>query len=140
MLTGHPPLSNYDLTAVGLGGFVTNKGWIELGNPASVKISLKLFNINNCSARASSVRASSSDPSEFAEVRDLGEFKHALRALRTAAQFVCPWNMSFLALEGFLIQSDFCKLELAGDDKLASTLPSLWTSSSRLTRTDGGTP
>jgi hypothetical protein len=46
-LTGHPPLSNYDLTAVGNGRFVTRKGWIELGNPASVKISLKLFNINN---------------------------------------------------------------------------------------------
>jgi len=67
-LTGHPPLSNYDHTTVGLGGFVTSKGWIELGNPVSVKISLKLFNINNCSARASSVRASSSDPSEFVEV------------------------------------------------------------------------
>jgi hypothetical protein len=58
-LTGHPPLSNYDQTTVGLGGFVTSKGCIELGNPVSVKISLKLFNINNCSARASSVRASS---------------------------------------------------------------------------------
>jgi hypothetical protein len=121
-LTGHPPLSNYDLTAVGLGGFITSKGWIELGNPASVKISLKLFNINNCSARASSVRASASDPLEFAEVRDLGEFKLALRALRTAAQFVCPWNMSYLALEGFLIQTDYCKAELAGDDRPASTL------------------
>ena len=30
--------------------------------------------------------------------------------------------MSFLALEDFLIQTDFCKLELAGDDKPASTL------------------
>ncbi len=30
--------------------------------------------------------------------------------------------MSFLALEGFLIQTDFCKLELAGDYKPASTL------------------
>jgi hypothetical protein len=99
---------------VGLGGFITSKGWIELGNPASVKISLKLFNINNCSARASSVRASASDPLEFAEVRDLGEFKLALRALRTAAQFVCPWNMSFLALEGFLIQTDYAGLPVDG--------------------------
>ena len=120
-LTGHPPLSNYDLTAVGLGGFITSRGWIELGNPASVKISLKLFNINNCSARASSSRATA-NPHEMADVRDLGEFKLALRALRTAAQFVCPWNMSFLALEGFLIQTDYCRAELAGDEKPASTL------------------
>ncbi len=113
-LTGHPPLSNYDLTAVGLGGFITSRGWIELGNPASVKISLKLFNINNCSARASSSRATA-NPHEMADVRDL-------RALRTAAQFVCPWNMSFLALEGFLIQTDYCRVELAGDERPASTL------------------
>ncbi len=32
-LTGHPLLSNYDLTAVGLGGFATSKGRIELGKP-----------------------------------------------------------------------------------------------------------
>ncbi len=54
-------------------------------------------------------------------MRDLGELKLALRALRTAAQFVCPWNMNFLALEGFLIQTDYCRLELAGDDRPAST-------------------
>jgi hypothetical protein len=86
-----------------------------------VKISLKLFNINNCSARASSSRATA-NPHEMADVRDLGEFKLALRALRTAAQFVCPWNMSFLALEGFLIQTDYCRAELAGDERPASTL------------------
>jgi hypothetical protein len=121
-LTGHPPLSNYDLTSVGLGGFVTSKGWLELGNPSSVKISLKLFNINNCRARASNSRAASMTPDDFAEVRDLGEFKLALRALRTAAQFVCPWNMSFLALEGFLTQTDYCRAELAHDDRPALTL------------------
>jgi hypothetical protein len=49
---------------------------------------------------------------------DLGEFKLALRALRTAGQFVMPWNYSFLALEGFLLQSNFCKNELIGDDRL----------------------
>jgi hypothetical protein len=53
-------------------------------------------------------------------VRDLGEFKLALRALPTSTQFVCPWNMSFLALEGFLIQTDYCKAELAGDDRPTS--------------------
>ena len=120
-INGHPPLSNYDLTAVGMAGFITPRGWVELGNPASTKISLKLFNINNCAARASASRASSS-PDELVEINDLGEFKLALRALRTAAQFVSPWNFSYLALEGFLIQTDFCKSELSADSKPASTL------------------
>ena len=120
-INGHPPLSNYDLTAVGLGGFVTSRGWLEIGNPASTKISLKLFNINNCAARASASRAAAS-ADELLEVADLGEFKLALRALRTAAQFVAPWNFSYLALEGFLLQTDFCKVELASDAKPAHTL------------------
>jgi hypothetical protein len=120
-INGHPPLSNYDMTAVGLGGFVTAKGWLELGNPASTKISLKLFNINNCTARASASRAAAASD-ELLEVADLGEFKLALRALRTAGQFVMPWNYSFLALEGFLLQTDFCKAELLGDDRPAATL------------------
>ena len=33
-----------------------------------------------------------------------------------------PWNYSFLALEGFLLQTDFCKAELLGDDRPAATL------------------
>jgi hypothetical protein len=120
-INGHPPLSNYDMTAVGLGGFITAKGWMEIGNPGSTKISLKLFNINNCAARASASRAAATSD-ELLDVADIGEFKLALRALRTAGQFVAPWNFSYLALEGFLLQTDFCKVELANDEKPASTL------------------
>jgi hypothetical protein len=92
-INGHPPLSNYDLTAVGLGGFITSRGWLELGNPASTKISLRLFNINNCATRVSASRATAA-AEELLEVADLGEFKLALRALRTAAHFLAPWNFS----------------------------------------------
>ena len=88
-LTGHPPLSNYDLTSVGLGGFVTSEGWLELGNPSSVKISLKLFNINNCRAWASNSRAASMSLEDFVEVRDLGEFKLVLHSL--CAHGICPY-------------------------------------------------
>jgi hypothetical protein len=44
-LHGAPPLGNYDMAGVGLGGFVSSRGWVELANPASTKLSLKLFNI-----------------------------------------------------------------------------------------------
>jgi hypothetical protein len=33
----HPPWSNYDMTAIGLGDFVTARGWLESGNPASTR-------------------------------------------------------------------------------------------------------
>jgi hypothetical protein len=120
-LNGHPPLSNYDMTAVGLGGFITSRGWLELGNPSSTKISLKMFNINNCSARASTSRTAHHH-ADLQEVSDIGEFMLALRALRTAAQFVAPWNFSFLALEGFLVQTDYCRQELMHEERPAVVL------------------
>jgi len=52
-VNGHNPVANYDLTSVGMGGFVTSKGWIELANPASTKMALRLFNINNVGSRTS---------------------------------------------------------------------------------------
>jgi hypothetical protein len=32
-LHGAPPLGNYDMAGVGLGGFVSSRGWVELANP-----------------------------------------------------------------------------------------------------------
>ncbi len=52
-LHGAPPLGNYDMACVGLGGFVSSRGWVELANPASTRLSLKHFNINSCSRRSS---------------------------------------------------------------------------------------
>jgi hypothetical protein len=47
--TSHPPpIGNYDMGAVGLAGYISSRGWLEIHNPASTKLSIKLFNINNC--------------------------------------------------------------------------------------------
>ena len=120
-LTGAPPLGNYDLAAVGLGGFITAKGWVELANPASTKMSLKLFSLNNCSSKISTTRTDSTDPllPDFAEI---GEFQLALRTLRNAAAFVSPWNFSFAALENFLVSCKFCAEDLSGVDRPAVIL------------------
>jgi len=117
-LSGIPPISSYDMGSVGLAGFVSAKGWVEVHNPASCKISIKQFNINSCSARQS--KDSKGDDSEF--IQELGEFKLALRALRTAVHFVHPWNHSVLALEGFFLQNNFCLSDLASIDKKAMVL------------------
>jgi hypothetical protein len=102
-LSGSAPLGNFDMSCVGLGGFVTAKGWVELANPSSSKMSIKLFNINNCKAKATSLK--DNGDSELAEFSEIGEFQLALRTLRTAAMFVMPWNFSYTALENFLISS-----------------------------------
>lgn len=44
---GIPPISTYDMAAVGLAGYVQPKGWVEIANPGSPNMILKLFNINN---------------------------------------------------------------------------------------------
>lgn len=105
---GFPPIGCYDMGAVGLAGYVSAKGWIEIANPASTKLSIKMFNINSC-------KMSKGD--EFSDFSELNEFKLALRALRTALSMVMPWNFSVLALEGFFFQTNFCHSELANVEK-----------------------
>ncbi len=121
-INGHDPVASYDLSSVGMGGFVTTRGWIELANPGSTKMALKLFNINNVGNRIPGSRSSGDPSPEVENIAELGEFKLALRTLRTAAQFVCPWNLSYLALENFLVQSDFCMKDIAGTENPAGTL------------------
>jgi hypothetical protein len=122
-LNGHPPISTYDMQAVGLAGFVTARGWCEIANPSSPKLSVRMFNINNCAARASSSK-SRQDDEDLIDFAEVGEFIVALRAMRSAMAFVMPWNMSVAALEGFLINTRFCKDELGGLEKQASILTS----------------
>jgi hypothetical protein len=110
-----PPVGNYDMGAVGLADYVSAQGWAEIHNPASTKLSVRMFNINNCSARASSKKAEDGDE----DFNDVAEFKLAIRAMRTAMQFVMPWNLSVLALEGFFFQTNFCGSDLANVEKRA---------------------
>jgi hypothetical protein len=110
-LHGAPPLGNYDMAAVGLGGFVSPRGWVELANPASTRLSLRQFNINNCARKTSSSKESDND-TNLPDFSEIGEFQLALRTLRTAAAFIMPWNFSFTALENFLINTRFCKDDL----------------------------
>jgi hypothetical protein len=120
-LNGAPPLGNYDLSAVGLGGFVTAKGWVELANPSSTKLSLKLFSLNNCSSKVSTSKSGGQDGT-LPDFSEIGEFQLALRTLRNAAAFVSPWNFSFAALENFIINSRFCADDLSSVDKPAVIL------------------
>jgi hypothetical protein len=119
-LHGHEALGNYDMAAVGLGGFVTAKGWLEIANPASTRISVRLFNINNCTTRAT--KSSQQDNDELSDFAELGEFKLALRTMKAAMSFVMPWNKSIDALDGFLQNTRFCKDDLSGLEKQAQLL------------------
>jgi hypothetical protein len=118
-LTSPPQLACYDMTAVGMGGFVTNRGWYEISTMGSSKMKVSMFNINNAT-KSSSFK--SSDAEDAPEMKDVSEFEVALRAMRIAAHFVQPWNFAFVALENFLLQNQFCKEDLKYDTRPARTL------------------
>jgi hypothetical protein len=106
------------MSSVGMGGFVTSKGWLELGTQGSSKLKVEYFNLNNA-AKSTTSKVSEGEDSEM---KDVSEFELALRTLRSAAQFACPWNYSYLALENFLYSKQFCKAELKNDPNPARTL------------------
>jgi hypothetical protein len=56
------------------------------------------------------------------DIVELGEFKLALRTMRTAFHLAMPWNLSVLALEGFFFQTNFCFQDLQFVEKKASVL------------------
>jgi hypothetical protein len=114
-----PAIGCYDMAAIGLAGYVSSKGWAEISNPASTKISIKMFNINNCSRSVSKKNEADDDSLE------LGELKLAVRVLRSAMSFVMPWNHSAAALEGFLLQTNYCSQDLANVERKAHVLTKL---------------
>ena len=116
---GHIPVACYDMASCGLTGHVTSRGWIELHNPGSSALQLKLFNIRNKSTRVQNTRRfaiSEDDALEVGEsmrdIFDQGELKASFRALREAMAMALPWNRSVAALEGFLIANNWCQEEL----------------------------
>ncbi len=56
------------------------------------------------------------------DITDLAEFQLALRAMRSAMMMVMPWNFSVAALEGFLINSRYCREDIGALDKHAQIL------------------
>ena len=119
-LTGAPPLGNYDMASLGLGGCTTSRGWVDIANPGSARQSIKSFSLNNCGQRVAG--SSSKDNKEDKEFTELGEFSTALRTMRTAVSLVHPWNYSVVALENFLLNSKFCNSDIGGLEKQAAIL------------------
>lgn len=107
--------------SLGLSGHITSKGWVEIHSPGSSSLQLRQFSINNCGKRVES-KQNNMGEDELQEISELGELKCALRVLREAMAYVHPWNKSISALEGFLVQSNFCSQDLDGIEKQALIL------------------
>jgi hypothetical protein len=129
-LDGIPPLSSYDLSAIGLGGCVTMRGFKEMHNPASPHNTLKLYSSSNMGSQTGASRRltlADGDRSvnigdNMKEVSDLNEMRLAVRAMCRTAQLVMPWNMSYNAIDGFLHNSNYGYAELNGRSNRAALL------------------
>ena len=114
--SGSIPLSTYDMASIGMGGSVSAKGWVEIHNPSSPFLSIRMFSMNSC------VSKSKAPDADFPEMEDISEFKAALRVLRGAMAFVHPWNRSVDAIESFFVQNNFCNSDISGSERQAHLL------------------
>ncbi len=125
---GVPALGGYDMDAVGCGGSVTPKGWLELHNPASTNVSLKMFHMANVSSVGISSKKLADQDKEnssgdsLREICDLEDFKSAMFALREAMAMALPWNKTISAIQGFLNITNYCRSDLEGHGNRAAIL------------------
>jgi hypothetical protein len=128
---GLDPVSGFDMAAVGMPGMVTPRGWVEIQNPGSTSLSLRLFSISNMGNRVAASRritlaGDGADSLEVGEnlkdVVSFNEFKLSLRTARVAQTICQPWNFSILALENFLLNNNFMGREVNPNTEGVATL------------------
>ncbi len=129
--SGQEPVSGFDMAAVGMPGMVTPRGWVEIQNPGSTSLSLRLFSISNMGNRVAASRritlaGDGADSLEVGEnmkdVVSFNEFKLSLRTARVAQSICQPWNFSILALENFLLNNNFMGREINPNTEGVATL------------------
>jgi len=127
---GVTALSSFDMDSIGLGGSATAKGWMELANPASKNLQLKLFNMDNISSNVGTKTFSLVDGEDttismgesLKEITDMKEFETCLDTVRAAMGWIHPWNKSVEAIWGFMRSTNYCAKELEGRSNRAALL------------------
>ena len=114
-------LGNYDLDSVGCGGSVTPKAWMEIHNPASQELKLKMFHLPNIANSGLSKKVEDrEDGSSLKEIADLESFKVALNTAREAMASALPWNRSVSAIVGLMVNTNYLSEDLFSNPKRAA--------------------
>ena len=109
-ISGLDPISRYDSEGVGMEGNLNSHVWAALHNPGSKDISIKMLSPEALkTARGESEKDSATCKKEFDSSNDI---RLALSTLRTANQFIHPWNFSLTTLDYFLTSVNFGEKEL----------------------------
>ena len=109
-LTGYDPVSRYDIESVGMAGKINSYVWAALHNPGCKEISIRMLAPEALkAARGMEDRDQVHPKKDFENVK---EIRLALATMRTAVQFIAPWNFSFTTLEYFLNSVNFGDSEI----------------------------
>jgi hypothetical protein len=127
---GVVPLGNYDMDVVGSGGCVTPRGWWQIHNPGSPDLKLKLFYMPNVGSSALSTKRLNLEDGQNAvsigeslrEIANLDGFRAALNTAREAQAVALPWNRSIAAIQGFMMNTNYCAADLQNNNKRAAIL------------------
>ncbi len=127
---GVPAFGNYDMDSIGCGGCVTPRGWREIHNPSSQELKIKLFylpNVANSGLSTKRVQLEEGSDSvsigeSMREIADLDGFKCALNTFREAMHSALPWNRSVSAIVGFMVNTDYLREDLHGNNRRAQIL------------------
>lgn len=123
---GHPPSDNYDLDFYGLSHCISARGWIEVHNPASTTMCLKMFSKHNSSSTSSSAQAKFSligngeaigVGENYKEIASMQELRQSLRAYQMASHMALPWYPAPAALIIFLEHNQFLSGEIQGNQQ-----------------------
>jgi hypothetical protein len=107
---GIEPVANYEVGSLGLGDQLTHKVWAELHRPNSRQLSIRLLSQKTVE-EAWKHHEKAESPKEF---ETLQEFKVAIANLEGGFHRVMPWNLSFKALNFFLVSINFGEAKLSG--------------------------
>jgi hypothetical protein len=118
---GVVPLGNYDMDVVGCGGCVIPRGWAEIHNPGSPDLKLRLFYMPNVGSSALSTKRLNLEDGENAV--SIGEsLREIANTAREAQAVALPWNWSIAAIQGFMMNTNYCAADLQGNTKRAAVL------------------
>jgi hypothetical protein len=121
-ISGLDPISRYDSEGVGMNGNLNGHIWAAIHNPGSKDVSIRSLAPEALkTARSSTDKESALCKKDFSTVN---EIRIALATLRTATQFVHPWNFSVATIEYFLTKINFGEREFNGNNERVPFLTS----------------
>lgn len=117
------PISNYDLSSLGLLNVATNKGFEEIHNPASKNLSIKMFLKSNFSKSTGGIAnfvpfhtedgiPGMSTSMFLGEIKSIKEFQKCFFALFTLKSRATPWDKQLEPLWSFFIDKDYFENKL----------------------------